>query len=147
MNINISRIKESDFEDMISLFHEFAAFEKVPEKMLNSVEQMKQEKGFFNGFIAKNESGNIIGYVTFFFGYYTWIGKSLYMDDLYVRDAYRSQGIGAMLINEVIAFSKKENCRKMRWQVSNWNEKAIQFYENLGATIDRVEMNCDLLLK
>ncbi len=145
MNITISSITENDFEELVSLFLEFATFEKLPEKMTNSVEKMKKEKDHFHGFTAKNEEGRIVGYVTFFFAYYTWSGKSLYMDDLYVRETQRGIGIGTKLINEVISHAKKEDCNGLRWQVSNWNEPAINFYKSLGADINRVEMNCDLI--
>lgn len=145
MEIEIKKIIESDFEPLVNLFHEFAQFEKLPEKMTNSVEKMKQEQQFFNGFTAKNKENEIVGYVTFFFAYYTWTGKALYMDDLYVRQTYRGQNIGTRLIQKVIEFAKSEDCSKLRWQVSNWNEPAIKFYENLGAEINCVEMNCDLL--
>jgi ribosomal protein S18 acetylase RimI-like enzyme len=114
--------------------------------MTNSVEQMFTEKEHLNGFVAVNSENEIVGYVTYFFAYYTWIGKSLYMDDLYVRPEFRSASIGTMLINEIIAFAKAENCKKLRWQVSEWNQPAIDFYKGLGANIDAVESNCDLLL-
>lgn len=146
MNINIEPIVETDFEELVSLFREFAIFEKLEEMMVNSVEKMKEEKDFINGFVARDENNNIAGYVTFFYAYYTWCGKSLYMDDLYVREKYRGQGIGSNLIKRVILEAKKKKCNKMRWQVSNWNQPAIRFYESLGAEINKVEMNCDLLL-
>ncbi|WP_165040485.1 GNAT family N-acetyltransferase [Dysgonomonas sp. ZJ709] len=142
----IEKIQESHFEELISLFHEFANFEKLPEKMTNSAEQMMREKDFLLGFVAKDKNNKIAGYVTFFFAYYTWIGKSLYMDDLYIRQQYRGKGLGTILINKAISFAKESDCNKLRWQVSNWNNHAIKFYESLGATIDDVEMNCDLIL-
>jgi GNAT superfamily N-acetyltransferase len=145
MNIKIRKIEESDFAQLISLFHEFAIFEKSPEKMTNSLEQMIKEKEYLNGFVVFSDKNEIIGYATFFFTYHTWIGKSLYMDDLYIKQEYRSAGIGSKLINKVIDFAKTEKCKKLRWQVSEWNKPAIGFYEKLGAKIDNVQMNCDLL--
>lgn len=147
MEFKIEKITESDFEALVALFQEFALFEKLPEKMTNSVDRMKTEKDYIQGFTAKDKDGKIVAYVTCFFGYYTWTGKSLYMDDLYVRESYRGKGLGTRLINEVIALAKQEDCCKLRWQVSNWNDPAIKFYENLGAEINRVEMNCDLQLR
>ncbi|MFA5045776.1 MAG: GNAT family N-acetyltransferase [Paludibacter sp.] len=145
MIIRIRKIEERDFPGLIDLFKEFALFEKVPERMMNTVEQMLKEKTHINGFVAVNDKDEIMGYVTCFFAYFTWIGKSLYMDDLYVRPAYRGKGVGTLLINEVIAFAKAENCKKLHWQVSGWNKPAIGFYESLGATIDPMESNCDLV--
>ncbi len=147
MTAKIEKINESDFEILISFFIEFAIFEKLPDKMINTVDKMKEEKDFFNGFTLKDENGSILGFVTFYFAYYTWIGKSLYMDDLYIRPEYRGRGFGTSLINKVIFFAKENKCNKLRWQVSSWNEAAINFYKSLGAEIDKVEINCDLVFK
>lgn len=143
--IRIRPVEESDFSQIVSLFKDFAIFEKAPEKMTNSVERMNKEKAFFNCFVAETENNQIIGYVTYFFGYYTWIGKSLYMDDLYVKPEYRANGIGTKLINKVIEFAKDSECHKLRWQVSEWNKPAIGFYKNIGAQVDGSEQNCDLI--
>lgn len=146
MNIKIERITETDFERLICLFQEFALFEKMPHKMTNTVEQMKKEKNYFDGLVIKDDTNNILGYATFFFAYYTWTGKSLYMDDLYIRPKYRGKGFGSKLINEIISLARINKCYKVRWQVSNWNKSAIQFYKKIGAQIDNIENNCDLLL-
>lgn len=146
MSIHIRPIEEGDFQQLIALFQEFAEFEKVPELMGNSVEKMQSEKAYINGFVAVDGQNRIVGYATFFFAYYTWTGKSLYMDDLYVCPDYRTQGIGSLLIGSVIEYAKKEDCRKVRWQVSGWNTPAIGFYQRLGAIINETERNCDLTL-
>ncbi len=146
MKIQIRQARESDFAQIIELFKEFAEFEKSPEKMTNSVDRMHKEKECFHCFVAENEEGEIVGYSTYFFSYYTWIGKSLYMDDLYVKENYRKKGIGKRLLGSVIEFAKKEECNKVRWQVSNWNKNGQEFYKGMGAEIDDVEWNCDLIL-
>jgi GNAT superfamily N-acetyltransferase len=143
--IRIRAIEETDFLQIMSLFKEFATFEKMPEQMTNSVERMSKEKDFFHCFVAEIKDKKIIGYATYFFCYYTWIGKSLYMDDLYVKPEYRANGIGTKLINKVIQFAKDSECNKLRWQVSDWNKPAIDFYTHIGAKIDSNEHNCDLI--
>ena len=145
MNITILPIQETDVEKLNALFLEFAHCEKLPELMTNTVDQMKREKDYITGFAAKDDNGEIIGYAIYFYAYYTWSGKCLYMDDLYVREKYRGQKIGTMLINKVISKAKEDKCYKLRWQVSKWNKPAIRFYESLGASINEVEMNCDLI--
>lgn len=145
-NERIAPITEKDFDELINLFREFSFFEKTPEKMVNSKEKMIIEKEFIHGFIARDGNNNIMGYTTCFFTYHTWVGKSLYMDDLYVREEYRGRGIGSRLIKNVIAFAKEKECNKLRWQVSNWNTSAIEFYQKIGADIDNIQLNCDLIL-
>ncbi|MTK54057.1 GNAT family N-acetyltransferase [Paludibacter sp.] len=146
MSIQIRPIEEADFTQLVALFKEFAIFEKAPELMTNTVEKMIAEKDYINGYAAVNEENTIIGYATCFFAYYTWIGKSFYMDDLYVKPEYRAQGIGTKLINSIIDLATKEHCSKLRWQVSEWNTPAIGFYKSLGAQINETERNCDLIL-
>jgi len=145
MEIKIRNAEEFDFPQIVNLFKEFALFEKRPEKMTNSVKKMTEEKDFFNCFVAVTNDNRIIGYVSYFFSYYTWIGKSLYMDDLYVKPEYRAKEVGTKLIKKVIEFAKESNCHKLHWQVSEWNKPAIEFYKNIGAEIDHVEQNCDLI--
>ena len=144
MNITIRPATEDDFGAILELFKEFAHFENLDERMTNSVERMNAEKEYFNCFVAVNNQDEIVGYATYFFSYFTWTGKSLYMDDLYVKESYRGSGIGTLLINKVISFANKNGCHKLRWQVSDWNAPAISFYKSLGAVIDAQERNCDL---
>lgn len=147
MKIKIDAVSERDFEPLIELFKEFAAFEKLSDKMINTVERMQAEKDLFKGFVVRNDNDEIIGYTIFFFAYFTWSGKTLYMDDLYIKEPYRQNGIGTKLIRKVMEYGRAENCLKMRWQVSNWNHPAINFYESLGGVINKTEMNCDLELQ
>ncbi|MDR2914618.1 MAG: GNAT family N-acetyltransferase [Tannerella sp.] len=146
MKINIRKAVENDFGKIHALFVEFAEFERLPEKMVNTVERMEAEKEYFNCWVAETNDDQIIGYVTCFFCYYTWTGKALYMDDLYVKPQFRGSGVGTQLIGQVIRYAKETGCHKLRWQVSGWNKPAIDFYRKLGATIDSTEQNCDLML-
>ena len=143
MEVGIRSIEEKDYPQIIKLFKEFATFEKLPEKMINTVEQIKKEKDFFNCYVAV-VNNEIVGFASYFFAYYTWVGKSLYLDDLYVKADFRNHGIGKKLLDTVIDLAKAEKCNRMRWQVSNWNKNAQEFYKHIGAEIDDVELNCDL---
>lgn len=144
MNIKIRQVIEADYPRILELFNEFASFEKHPEMVTNSVRLMMHEKEYFNCFVAETGEKIIVGYATYFFSYPTWIGKSLYMDDLYVVPEYRGKGLGLKLTQTLIDFAEEAGCKKMHWQVSDWNHPAISFYESLGAKIDRNKYNCDL---
>jgi GNAT superfamily N-acetyltransferase len=146
MSLAIRVARESDFPQLIALFQEFAHFQKTPERMTNSVAQMQQEKEFFQGFVAVDDQGTIVGYATWFFTYHTWVGKCLYMDDLYVNQAHRGQGLGQQLLQRVIQQAKETACNRMRWLVSDWNTNAQQFYKKMGASLDHTEMHCEFVL-
>lgn len=145
MEIIIRRATEADYPQVLTLIKEFSLFQGTPEKVTVTAEQMQEDKDLFQCFLAE-EDGEVVGFATFFFAYYSWTGKALYLDDLYVREAFRKRGTGKRLLQSVIELARQERCRKVRWQVSKWNTNAIDFYKSMGATIDEVEINCDLVL-
>ena len=146
MTYSIRPYSEDDFPILIQLFKEFAKFQKMPNAVSNNVELMRIEKDYFFCFIAENQEKEIIGYASFFFTYHTWSGKSVYMDDLYVKPDYRKVGIGKAFIDAIIEVGKDSGCKKLQWQVSNWNLNAKEFYQKIGAVIDDTEVNCTLKL-
>lgn len=142
MSYIIRNATDEDFPAVLSLIKELAEFEKAPEKVTNSVEQMLREKEFFQCFVAEADTGEIIGMAIYFFAYYTWVGKSLYLDDIYVKKEFRKQKIGSALLRKVFEIANAENCNRVRWQVLNWNEPAIMMYKKSGAEIDDEWLNC-----
>ena len=105
------------------------------------------DANIFQGFVAEKDNKDIIGFASFYFTYYSWSGRGLYLDDLYVTETYRNKGVGKMLLEKVIALAKNSQCKKVRWQVSKWNSNGIEFYKKMGATVDDMEANCDLIVK
>lgn len=144
MPIKIRKASEKDFNAILALIHELAAFEKAPEKVTNTPAQMEKEKDYFLCYVAETNKMEIVGMALYFFAYYTWVGKSLYLDDLYVKESYRGQGIGTKLLTKILEIAKKENCKRVRWQVLNWNKPAIDMYRKCGASIDNEWINCDV---
>lgn len=74
----------------------------------------------------------IIGYALCFYTYSTWQGRTLFMEDLYVRPAHRKSGIGKLLIGNVIKHAQETNCSRCEFHVLDWNP-AREFYEKLNA--------------
>jgi diamine N-acetyltransferase len=136
--------KEADFDQVYALIKELALFEKAPEKVINSPKQMREEKELFKLLVAEKEDGEIIGFALFYFVYYTWVGKSLYLDDLYVKEKYRGHKIGSQLLDKVLDYGKQNKVKRIRWQVLEWNKPAIEFYKKLGAVLDNEWINCDI---
>ena len=146
MDITIRPANEMDFPEIFSLITEFSVFQGTPEKVSITVDQMQENKELFNCLVAETKDKHIIGFASFFFAYYSWSGKALYLDDLYVKETFRNQAIGKMLFDAVLVYAKNNHCNKMRWLVSKWNTNAIGFYKSIGANIDETELTCDLTL-
>ncbi|PLW95366.1 MAG: GNAT family N-acetyltransferase [Marinilabiliales bacterium] len=143
MDIRLRSATEKDYPEIIGMITELAFFEKAPERMTNTVEQMKEEKDLFQCIMAEDNDGNILGMALYFFAYFTWVGKSLYLDDLYVKEQYRGNGVGKILLRELMNVALNENCKRVRWQVLDWNTNAIELYRKSGATLDDEWLNCD----
>ncbi len=143
MPITIEKASSEDLKDIHRMILDFATFQRTPEKVSITHEQMVKDKDVFKALIAK-DNGNAIGFATYYFGYSSWSGKLLYLDDLYIEEAHRGTGTGHLFMDKLESIAKTEGCKKMRWLVSKWNEPAISFYKKRSASIDSTEYTCEV---
>lgn len=150
MSVTIRKGERQDIPSVYKLVKELAEFEKAPHEVVNTVDQMKEDgfgdRRFFEFYVAESK-GDIVGLALYFFSYSTWKGKSLYVDDLIVNESHRGKGIGTLLFNKIFEIAESESCGKVHWQVLDWNEPAIKYYEKLGAAFDGEWLNCHLTLE
>jgi GNAT superfamily N-acetyltransferase len=79
-------------------------------------------------------NGEPAGFALYFFNFSTFVGRpGLYLEDLFVRPALRSHGIGRALLRALARIAKDRGCGRMEWAVLDWNEPALRFYQSLGA--------------
>lgn len=147
MEIFIREGTASDIPEVFNLLKEFATFQKTPEKLRITATEMMEARHLFRFLIAESANAEIVGFASYFFAFYSWSGKALYLDDLYVPSVFRGRKIGSRLLDSIITLAKNTGCRKVRWQVSRWNDDAIIFYKKMGAEIDDIELNCDYVLQ
>lgn len=75
-----------------------------------------------------------VGFAVFFANYSTFRGTpGIYLEDLYVRPAARSRGVGRSLFGHLAQLAVQRGCARLEWAVLDWNEDAISFYRTLGA--------------
>ena len=75
-----------------------------------------------------------VGFVLFFHNYSTFLGRpGIYIEDLFVDEAFRRRGFGGALLRHVAKVAVERNCGRLEWSVLDWNEPAINFYRQLGA--------------
>jgi GNAT superfamily N-acetyltransferase len=125
----------SDVPLLLRFSRELAEYERQPDAVVIKEETLIRD-GFgsqpkFRSLIAEWD-GEAIGYA-FFFGFYSsWKGSGIFLEDLFVREAFRGRGIGRALLSEVARIAQQEGSYAIRWEVLDWNESAIKFYKSLG---------------
>jgi len=138
MKIIIREAQKSDMPDVISLIKELAEFEKEPDEVeIDStvlVNDGFEENSYFKCFVAENKD-SIIGTAIIYNRYSTWKGRTIHLEDLIVTEKMRANGVGTLLLNQVVNYAKKLNVKRVSWEVINWNKKAIKFYLKKGAQI------------
>jgi len=144
--IHIRKGEAHDIDALHRLIRELAIYEKAEDKVETTPEIMLQD-GFgksplFEFFVAETEGREIVGIALFYFGYSTWRGKMMYLDDLVVTSSHRRKGIGYQLFDALIRYAKANEAKQLRWHVLDWNEPAIAFYEKLEATLDPEWITC-----
>ena len=122
---------------LAAMIRELAEFEHLAHEMSTTEGDLTRD-GFgpspkFRAVIAQWD-GEPVGYAVFFDFYSTFQGRAgLFLDDIFVRPAFRKHGIGTALIKHVAGIAWREKYFCMRWEVLDWNKQAIDFYNNLGA--------------
>lgn len=147
MSISIRKGDKPDLQHTLSLIKELARYENAPGEVTVTVADMEKD-GFgdqpaFNFFVAETD-GKIVGIALFYTKYSTWKGKCIFLEDIIVTEAYRKKGIGRLLFDAVVAIAKETKSQRMEWQVLEWNEPAIKFYQKLNANFDKEWINCKL---
>lgn len=140
MKINIRKANQEDMPQVLKLIKELALFEKELDKVEVTVELLQKE-GFgknpaFTCFVAEDDT-TIVGISLVYKRFSTWKGTVLHLEDLIVSEKLRGSGIGTLLLDEVIKFGHQLGVKRISWEVLDWNEPAIAFYEKKGANIMR----------
>ena len=150
MDVTIRRAEARDVPGMLSLVKELAAFEKEPDAVTVS-EQHMLDAGFgpdavWWGWVAEERSegggeATMLGIALCYERYSTWRGRVAYLEDIVVTEAARGQGIGDRLFKACAAYALENGFAHMSWQVLDWNEGAIRFYERAGAELSHEWVN------
>jgi GNAT superfamily N-acetyltransferase len=129
---------EADIPYVHALMYELAVYEKEPEAVLTTPEEYLRDflAGRFESMVAEID-GKVVGMTLFFEAYSSWKGRMLYLDDFVVSESYRRFGVGQKLFDAFMAEGHRRGCRMVKWQVLDWNEPALQFYEKNHAIVEK----------
>ncbi|WP_257656439.1 GNAT family N-acetyltransferase [Parapedobacter lycopersici] len=147
MKTIIRKATANDCPQMLDLIRELAVYEKAPgEVTVNMTEFV--DAGFgdqpvWEAFVAE-EDNRLVGMSLFYIRYSTWKGRRLYLEDIIVTENRRGSGIGRQLFERTRELCKERQYTGMVWQVLEWNEPAIKFYQKYGAAFDSEWLNASI---
>ncbi|MGB5941755.1 MAG: GNAT family N-acetyltransferase [Leeuwenhoekiella sp.] len=139
MKTTIRPAEAQDMASVLRLIKELAAFEKEPDAVEVTVDDLiaygTGNNPEFTCFIAENPEDGVVGIALLYFRFSTWKGRTIHLEDLVVKQEKRGQGIGMQLYTETIKYAHELGVRRIEWVVLDWNKTAIDFYEASGATL------------
>jgi GNAT superfamily N-acetyltransferase len=133
--------KPADVTAIVALIRELADYERLQDEVEASPESLGEhlfgETPWCSALVAcEGGAGDIIGYALFYPCYSSFKTRpSLFLEDLYVTPAARGRGHGKALLRAVAAVARERGAARMDWNVLDWNQPAIDFYEGLGAKV------------
>jgi GNAT superfamily N-acetyltransferase len=137
MAVSIRAAIRADVPQILAFIRALAAYEREPEAVVATEEGLLNDgfgpNPYYFCLIAEND-GAPAGFALYFFNYSTWIGRpGIYLEDLFVLPEFRGLGIGKALLRQVAAIAVERDCRRLQWEVLDWNAPAIDFYRAMGA--------------
>ncbi|MFT4780644.1 MAG: ribosomal protein S18 acetylase RimI-like enzyme [Psychroserpens sp.] len=140
MPFSIRQATKKDLPRVLELILELAVFEKEPHAVEVTVKDLEQaafeNPKQFVCFVAESE-GIIEGIALVYNRFSTWKGSILHLEDLIVSQNKRGSGLGTALLDEVVKYGHNLGVKRISWEVIDWNEPAIIFYEKKGADVKR----------
>lgn len=140
MDFKIRPAWEGDMPQVLRLVQELAVFEKEADAVEINVDDLKRDgfgpKKRFHCFVGESD-GEIVGMALIYPRYSTWKGPVIHLEDLIVTERMRGSGLGSALLAEVVKYGSQLGVKRISWEVIDWNEPAIAFYESKGANVMR----------
>lgn len=128
-----------DIQAIFKLIQELASYERAPEQVINTPEQLHIDlfvDQICSALVAINEEKEVIGFALYYISYSTWKGRCIYLEDFYVQENERKKGYGQALFDQVVQIAQQMGVKRMDWQVLEWNHTALNFYRRNHALLD-----------
>jgi GNAT superfamily N-acetyltransferase len=135
--LSIEPARPADARLIVTLVRELAEYERLLEQVVIREEDVLRdlfgERPHAEAVIAR-AAGEAVGFALWFHNYSTFAGRAgLYLEDLFVRPAFRGRGYGEALLRHLARVALDRGCARFEWAVLDWNEPALAFYRKLGA--------------
>ncbi len=136
---HIRAATRADVGAIVGLIRELADFEHLSHRV--KVTPQRLEPHLFGQrpvaeAVVVEVQGTVVAFALFFTNFSTFLGQpGLYLEDLYVQPAHRRSGIGRALLKHLAGLAVQRDYGRFEWSVLDWNQDAIAFYEQMGATL------------
>ena len=142
LQVSIRPAVAADLPAIHGLVRELAVYEKAEHEFKADLATYRAnfDQGLFQAHVAEAD-GEIVGMALYYLTFSTWKGRMLYLEDFVVREAYQRRGIGQRLFDAYLQTARDKECALAKWQVLDWNQLAINFYEKNKAEIERQWFN------
>lgn len=136
-SLHIEPAVPADITDIVGLIRELAEFERLIDQFVATEDRMHESlfgaKRYAEVLMARLD-GKAVGFALFFHNFSTFRAQpGIYLEDLYVRPAFRGEGIGEALLKRIAKLAVERGCGRFEWSVLDWNQRAVDFYKALGA--------------
>ncbi|MGF1477923.1 MAG: GNAT family N-acetyltransferase [Cyanophyceae cyanobacterium] len=137
--LTIRAAQPSDVTAIFQLIEALAQYEKLSQAVTGNVEALEKHlfgpRPYAEAIVAQWEE-QVVGFALFFTNYSTFLTRpGIYLEDIFVLPEYRRRGIGRAILDRVAQIARERGCSRLEWSVLDWNEPAIAFYKELGATV------------
>jgi GNAT superfamily N-acetyltransferase len=136
-DIRVTRATRGDTPLILQLIRDLAEYERMSELVVAT------EADIGEALFGSHRAAEVLiayaddqpaGFALFFHTFSTFVGKrGLYLEDVFVKPAFRRRGVGRRLLAELARIAVERNCGRFEWSVLDWNQPAIDFYKSLGA--------------
>ena len=135
--LQIRQATETDVPLILQFIRDLAAFENHLE-LCEATEQRLAEHLFGDRVTAEvlfaEDDKLVVGFAVYYYTFSTFAGlPGIYLEDLFIRPEKRGSGVGRALLRHLAQLAREKGCCRIEWSVLHWNERAMVFYENLGA--------------
>lgn len=141
MSYSIREARPGDASELTRLINQLAEYERLgheshPDASRLAAQLAENATPRIEALVAEEEgTGKCIGFALFFHNYSTFLTNfGLFLEDLFVEPDHRGKGIGLALFRRLAGIARDRGCLRLEWNVLDWNESAIAFYEKLGAS-------------
>lgn len=131
--------RPSDVPEILRLIGELAIYEKEPDAVVATEPALHaalfgENPMVFATVVDGVRAGELAGIAIWYLTFSTWEGvHGIHLEDLYVSQAYRGRGHGKALLLHLAGLCTERGYARLEWNVLEWNEPAIGFYQALGA--------------